>query len=70
MSLSRFIRGAIGVTKATLGIDVAPASVVVGRRKECHRCPERVHGGVCRACGCAIKPKTMVDSEVCPKGRW
>jgi hypothetical protein len=70
MSFHRYVRdGAIGLGKAVFGIDPAHPRVIVARRKICVRCPLR-RQGLCRACGCIIKAKTMVRGEACPKGRW
>lgn len=65
----RYIRGAVGLAKAGLGIDPAHPRVIVARRQRCAPCPMQ-HRGRCRACGCVIKAKTMIRDESCPKGMW
>jgi len=82
MKLEQLIRGAIGLAKATAGIQPAQLEVVLVRRRKCQKCgeitkdtadwPFRKQFGPwgCRACQCFIDPKTRLRNERCPMGKW
>jgi hypothetical protein len=74
--LARIVHGAVGLIKAIVGIDRAPAAVVAARVQICRQCDHatRHRDGVrvlkCRECACWIKLKTRLAGEHCPLGRW
>jgi hypothetical protein len=74
---STLARGAIGIAKATLGINRADPDTVERRRVICRECPEAapcvgsiVRRCKCNLCGCLIRAKTATADERCPGGRW
>jgi hypothetical protein len=73
--LRRLARGVPGLLKAELGLDVANAEAIAGRRATCLVCPSGCYDfGVCDTarggCGCYLAAKVRVASEQCPKGHW
>lgn len=51
----------------------APDNVIEERRSICEGCPYNIKaalGRACSACGCYIKPKTMLALTKCPKNKW
>lgn len=67
--------GMVGIAKATLGIDPAPAETVEARRKTCESCPDGLYAdGRCDlrkgGCGCRLALKWKVAGERCPRGHW
>jgi hypothetical protein len=66
----------VGLTKAIVGIDRAPAATVEARRAICQQCDRatRHKDGVrvlkCLECSCWIKLKTRLAGERCPLGKW
>jgi hypothetical protein len=74
--LTQLAHGAVGLTKALVGIDRAPAAVTEARRAICRQCDRatRHKDGVrvlkCLECSCWIKPKTRLAGERCPLGKW
>jgi len=68
-SCSRFRRGAVGVTKAVLGVDRVRPQVLERRLAACQACPHR-RRAKCALCTCYVGLKARVSSEVCPEGRW
>ncbi len=65
----RWVRGAVGLTKAALQFDKAPATIIHERRGICHQC-EHLKGGRCDICKCFILAKGRILSEECPKDKW
>ena len=63
------VRGAVGVAKAALGVQAAPADVVRERWAACLAC-ESHDCGRCTACGCFTGAKIRVAGESCPRGAW
>lgn len=75
MRARQVAHGAVGVAKALFGFDPADPRVVMARRRACLSCPRLRKVSValparCADCGCAIRLKTQVASEACPRGRW
>ena len=74
--LAQLAHGAVGLTKALVGIDRAPAAVIAARRAICQQCDRatRHRDGVrvrrCLECKCWIKLKTRIAGETCPLGKW
>ena len=80
--ITRWIRGAAGLAKATAGLHPAPLEVVLVRRRKCQRCPNLTKDTAdwpfrnqfgpwgCVVCRCFIEPKTRLKTERCPKGIW
>jgi hypothetical protein len=80
----KVIHGAVGLTKAALGVDAIPLEVMQARRDECRDCEHAtrnpspryaVNKGLtslsrCRKCDCLIAAKTKLAGERCPIGRW
>ena len=74
--------GIVGLTKAALNIGAAADDVIEVRRHLCRLCEHSTkHGtkrakdglpkvGRCRKCKCWIGPKTKLESEQCPLGKW
>ena len=63
------VRGAVGVAKAALGVQPAPAEVVRERWAACLACEDH-DCGRCMACGCFTGAKVRVAGESCPRGVW
>ena len=79
MCCAKVIHGAVGMLKATLKLDQAPADVVKVRREICHTCPDAVpckkskNAGLmcrCSVCKCRLDMKTSIAGEECPAGKW
>jgi hypothetical protein len=74
--LARLAHGAVGLIKAAVGIDRAPAAGVAARVQVCRQCDRatRHKDGVrvlkCLECSCWIKLKTRLAGETCPLGKW
>lgn len=73
--LVRLGSGIVGIAKATLGIDPAPAETVEARRTTCESCPDGLYAdGRCDlrkgGCGCRLALKWKVAGERCPRGHW
>ena len=74
--LAHLAHGAVGLTKALVGIDRAPDAVIKARRAICQQCDRatRHRDGVrvrrCLECKCWIKQVTKVADQDCPLGRW
>lgn len=66
---SVYRRGAVGITKAVLGIDKTLAGTLSSRLAACQECPYRLRTK-CGKCRCYIALKARVASETCPAGRW
>jgi hypothetical protein len=62
-------RGAIGLAKATAGINAADRDTIEQRYATCQACPHN-DCGQCQRCGCWIAPKIRIRSENCPLGTW
>lgn len=60
-----YLKGAVGMAKANLGIDAAPRELVDERWEICKGCPSNVYGS-CSECGCPLAYKMAVKSETCP----
>lgn len=65
----RIARGAIGLTKAALGMERADDATIATRYALCMACDKHAIG-VCTACGCLCAAKARVASEACPDGKW
>jgi len=63
------VRGAVGVAKAALGVQVAPVNAVIDRWSICSSCDQH-DCGRCKACGCFTGAKVRVAGESCPQGKW
>jgi hypothetical protein len=69
------IHGAVGLTKAALGIGYASPDVIAQRRATCAQC-EHAMGDIrnimtrCAICDCFLAAKTKLASEKCPIGKW
>jgi hypothetical protein len=59
------IAGAIGLAKAAIGMDPAPADVRRQRRALCLTCEHR-KGRRCGVCRCLIVAKVRLAGSVCP----
>ena len=79
--ITNYLRGALGITKATLGIMKAPDDVVARRRGICAMCEyqtiasnKNLGGRIarCKLCKCIVKAKTLLKNENCPDDppRW
>jgi hypothetical protein len=80
----KIARGAVGLTKAAIGIDAVPLEVMQARREECRDCEHATRNPLrlnrttkgltslsrCRKCDCFIAAKTKLGGEACPVGRW
>tara|TARA_Y100000310_G_scaffold295800_1_gene327493 strand:- start:265 stop:606 length:342 start_codon:yes stop_codon:yes gene_type:complete len=66
---SKLLKGAKGIAKSTLGIDIAGKDTIKIRRQICEDCDKRKDKR-CGACGCYIVHKTRLASESCPNGYW
>ncbi len=66
---SDLLHGAVGVAKAGLGVDAAPADVVKSRWELCSTCDQH-DCGRCEACGCFTGAKVRLAGESCPQGKW
>lgn len=67
--ISRVRHGAVGVTKAALGIDRVREGDLQRRLDACATCPWR-RGAKCSKCTCYVKVKARISSETCPIGNW
>ena len=63
------VRGAVGVAKAALGVQAAPAAVVRERWGHCLACLKH-DCGRCLVCGCFTGAKIRVAGESCPERKW
>jgi hypothetical protein len=68
---SAILAGAVGLAKAALGIDLAPAETRVERRRLCAGCEHR-KGPRCGVCNCLIVAKVRGAASSCPlpEPRW
>lgn len=69
VSIVQVLRGALGITKAQLGIDPATAETIFSRKSVCLAC-EHYEFGTCVKCSCWLSKKVLIDSESCPVGKW
>jgi hypothetical protein len=69
---SRVIKGIVGLSKAVLGLDQARAEVIEHRRQICDNCEFMASKPArrCLKCGCFVSPKTTLNGERCPDGKW
>ena len=67
--IKRIAHGAIGLTKATLGIERSDDATIAARYALCMAC-DRHAIGLCTACGCLCAAKVRVAGEACPEGKW
>lgn len=66
------------MAKAALSVDRAPLEEIRRRRDVCRVCEfseKKEFCGIvkvrkCGRCSCFIAPKTVIQSEACPIGRW
>jgi hypothetical protein len=80
--LTRFFRGALGLSKVAMNLDRAPIEVTAMRQHQCNRCPQlttatstwplhlKLGPYGCSKCRCFIGPKTTLAGEKCPLGKW
>lgn len=68
-SIGDLVRGAVGVAKASLGVQAAPDETVRSRWAACLACDAH-DCGRCRECGCFTGAKIRVAGESCPRGVW
>lgn len=80
----KVVEGAVGLTKAALGIGLASPQTIKERRDKCRACEHATRsakpqhaaaGGLtslsrCQLCGCVIVAKTRLAEKRCPDGRW
>jgi hypothetical protein len=71
----RLFRGAVGITKAVLGIQTLRPLEVYRRREICRTCEffnssKRGFTDRCSKCGCFLTAKTVLEEERCPVGKW
>jgi hypothetical protein len=73
------VRGAVGITKAVLGVDASTPEEIAARKSVCVPCPHRLHHNQpdrvtglnrCELCRCYISVKVKVKSATCPLGKW
>lgn len=72
-NLNKLIKGGIGVTKASLGIDKSSDSLIKKRLRICEDCEfkkVKLKKDICSKCGCILSLKTKINSEKCPIGKW
>lgn len=78
LDAGKVIRGAVGLTKAFLGVGLADDVTIASRRDICRSCehsekkqtPEGVKVRKCNLCLCFIGPKTKLKAEKCPADKW
>ena len=68
-SAARVAHGAIGLAKATTGVDAADRQTIEMRHERCQLCRHN-DCGRCLKCGCWIALKIRIRSEHCPLGNW
>jgi len=71
--LARQLAGDMGqiVKKSVVNWTFLSASRSEERLKVCATCDELDrHRGVCRACGCFVRAKSMLTQADCPKAKW
>jgi hypothetical protein len=82
--VGKVAKGAVGLSKAVLGLDQASDAEKLRRRDICRECPEATRNqrlldksskglttcSTCKKCGCNIKAKTSLATETCPIGKW
>jgi hypothetical protein len=66
----RYLRGAVGIAKADMGVDAADPDVVARRKVICLACKPHYDFGTCNKCTCWLAKKIVVKSEKCPIGKW
>lgn len=65
------MRGAKGLAKSNLNIDIASEDVINSRLNICDSCSKKDNTkDKCTACGCKLYHKTRLKSESCPIGKW
>ncbi|MBI1335506.1 MAG: hypothetical protein GC164_00930 [Phycisphaera sp.] len=78
------VRGALGVSRATVGVDRVGEQTFVDRKRICASCeaasPRKATGiqglklltpmSRCKDCHCLIQLKTSLATERCPRGKW
>lgn len=71
--VTRVVSGAVGLAKAALSLDQAPADVIELRRAKCRACPHAVPCKktpgkfcFCDKCRCLLTAKTSLASQECP----
>ncbi len=68
-AVSYLATGAVGLSKALLGIDRAPDELIQERWEICQKC-EFYRMWRCTKCGCIASQKAKVLSEKCPENFW
>lgn len=70
-------KGAVGLTKAVIGLEQAPLPIIEERRGICRGCEHAkpcpllpARKCTCSKCGCVLKAKTTLAGESCPIGKW
>jgi hypothetical protein len=73
LSIKDILKGAEGITKATLGIDKSTKELYSTRINICKKCPYMVESNdnmKCKECGCFLRFKARLNKEKCPLGKW
>lgn len=67
--IQKIANGAVGLSKAALGIDRADEETIKERWNICQSC-EFYKNWRCTQCGCIASAKVTINSERCPIGKW
>lgn len=78
INTNKIIKGTVGITKATLGIDSTDIQLRNKRLNICNNCvhnitKKNILGNLikeCSECGCNINLKIKINSESCPINKW
>lgn len=81
MKAKKLIHGAVGLTKAGMGIEHVSDEIYKRRLEICSKCPRKSYKysslikkdvSSCNICGCFIKVKALLKSEYCEDtpSRW
>ncbi|MFW6002226.1 MAG: hypothetical protein ACOCQD_02715 [archaeon] len=74
-----YVKGAKGISKASLGVDAASEQIIQERFQICLNCPKLIVKQKklsnkkffkCGACGCFLGYKIKIKSEKCPLNKW
>jgi len=83
-AVTTVIHGAVGLTKAAMGVGQVTEQTVKIRRDRCRECPQATRlnlpqfaafkglhkFSLCTTCKCFIGAKTLLASEKCPLAKW
>ena len=76
MAATDIVKGVVGLTKVTLGIDKADDKTIQTRTDICLVCAAlnrrgtTINGYKCKLCGCWITKKVKLSKQSCPLGKW